>query len=130
MQFHISYIGGKEGWKVRESSSLEFLKMISAINFALLDAEVNFSGPLNGEDVAVFSFLKSLLVIYRKLGISAKLLGINWLFCFLSISKFGRFKNLFVTITTLAELHFRCRRYILLVSMNYGSSTSSWKPWR
>ena len=51
--------------------------MISAINFALLDAEVNFSGPLNGEDVAVFSFLKSLLVIYRKLGISAKLLGIN-----------------------------------------------------
>ena len=51
--------------------------MISAINFALLDAEVNFSGPLNGEDVAVFSLLKSLLVIYQKLGISAKFLGIN-----------------------------------------------------
>ena len=79
MQFQISYIEGKEGWKVRESSSLEFLKMISAINFALLNAEVNFSGPLNGEDVAVFSLLKSLLVIYQKLGISAKFLGINWL---------------------------------------------------
>ena len=39
-------------------------------------------------------------------------------------------------IISLSELYFRFRRFILLVqtkkviSMNYGSSTSSWKPWR
>ena len=53
-----------------------------------------------------------------------------------SICKFGSIKNSFPTITTLAELYFRFRRFILLVqtkkviSMKYRSSTSSWKPWR
>ena len=48
----------------------------------------------------------------------------------------GSFKNPFATITSLSELYFRFRRFILLVqikkmiSMNYGCSTSSWKPWR
>ena len=61
---------------------------------------------------------------------------IDGLFCFISICKFGSFKNPFATITSLSELYFRIRRFILLVqtkkviSMNYGSSTSSWKPWR
>ena len=65
----------------------------------------------------------------------AKVLGSNRLFCFISICKFGNFKNPFVTIATLSELYFRSR-FILLVqakkviSMGYGSSTSSWKPWR
>ena len=51
--------------------------------------------------------------------------------CFISICKFGSFKNPFTTITNLSELYFRIRRFILLVqtkqviSMNYGSSTSS-----
>ena len=66
----------------------------------------------------------------------AKFLGSNGLFCFISICKFGSFKNPFATITSLPELYFRFRRFILLVqmkkgiSMNYGSNTSSWKPWR
>ena len=57
-------------------------------------------------------------------------------FCFISICKFGRFKNSFTTITSLCELYFRFRRFILLVqmkkgiSMNYGSSMNRWKPWR
>ena len=40
------------------------------------------------------------------------------------------------TIIRLSELYFRFRRFILLVqtkkviSMNYGSCTNSWKPWR
>ena len=59
-----------------------------------------------------------------------------YLFCFISICKFGSFKNPFATITSLSELYFRIRRFFSLVqtkkviSMNYGSSTSSWKPWR
>ena len=57
-------------------------------------------------------------------------------FCFISIHKFGRFKNPFETITNLPGLYFRFRRFILLlqtkkvISMNYHSTTSSWKPWR
>ena len=60
----------------------------------------------------------------------------NGVFCFISICKFGSFKNLFATITSMSELYFRFRLFIVLVqtkkviSMNYGSSTSSWKPWR
>ena len=45
-------------------------------------------------------------------------------------------KNPFATITSLSELYFRIRSFILLVqtknviSANGSSSTSSWKPWR
>ena len=64
----------------------------------------------------------------------AKFLGNDGLFCFISTCKFGSFKNPFATITSLPELYFRFRRFIFLVqmkkmiSMNYVSSTSSWKP--
>ena len=57
--------------------------------------------------------------------------------CYISICKFGSFRNPFATITSLSELYLRFRRFILLVqrrkkmiSTNYGSSTSSWKPRR
>ena len=55
---------------------------------------------------------------------------------FSSICKIGNFKNPFTMITSLSKFYFSIRRFILLVqmkkviSMNYGSSTSSWKPWR
>ena len=66
----------------------------------------------------------------------AKSLENDAFFCFISICKFGSFKNPFATNASLSELYFIFRRFILLVqtkkviSMNYGSSTSSWKPWR
>ena len=66
----------------------------------------------------------------------AKFLGSKGLFCFISIRKFGNLKNPFATITSLSELFLWFRRFILLiqtkktVSINHGSSTSSWKPWR
>ena len=56
--------------------------------------------------------------------------------CFISICNFGSFKYPFATITSLSKLYFGFRRFILLgqikkdVSMNYGSSRSSWKSWR
>ena len=64
-----------------------------------------------------------------------KFLGSDGLFCFISIFKFRSFKSTFAMVTSLCELYFRIRRYILLVqmkkviSMHSGSSTSSWKPW-
>ena len=48
-----------------------------------------------------------------------RFLGSDGLFDFIGICKFCSFKNTFVTTTSLSEL----------ISMNYGSSTSSWKPW-
>ena len=66
----------------------------------------------------------------------AKFLEIDELFCFISICKFGSSKNPLATIIRLSELYFRFRRFILLVqtkkviSVNYGSCTNSWKPWR
>ena len=44
-----------------------------------------------------------------------KFLRRDGLFCFISICKFGSFKNTFVTITSLSELCFRLSRFILLV---------------
>ena len=43
------------------------------------------------------------------------LLVSNELFCFISICKFGTFKNPFAIITSLSELYFRSRRFIILV---------------
>ena len=66
----------------------------------------------------------------------AKFLGSNRFSCFISMCKFVSFKDPFVMITSLFELYFRIRWFILLIqtqkviSMNYGSSTSSWKPRR
>ena len=66
----------------------------------------------------------------------AKFLGSDGHFCFISICKFCNFKNPFATITSLSELYFRYRSFMLLVqmkkmiSMNYGSSKSSCKPLR
>ena len=42
-------------------------------------------------------------------------LGCDRLFCFISICKFGSFKNPFATITSLCELYFKFRKFILLV---------------
>ena len=65
----------------------------------------------------------------------AKFLGSDRLFCFISICKFDSFKNLSAMITSLFELYFRFRFILLIktkkiISMSYGNSTSSWKPWR
>ena len=55
---------------------------------------------------------------------------------FISKCKFGSFKNPFATVTSLSELYFRIKRFISLlqtkkvISMNSGSNTSSWKPWK
>ena len=80
--------------------------------------------------MADLSLLRTLLSICQK-SQRAKFLESDGLFCFSSICKSGSFKNLFAIIICLSELYFAFRRFILLVqrkkviSMNYGSSTSS-----
>ena len=119
---------------IPEPSRLGFLENFLANSFALSDAEDNTSGKLNGGGIADLSFLKILLAIRQKTWGPSFWEVINS--CFITICKIGIFKNPFVTITILFELFFRFKRFILLVqmkkiiSMNYRSSTSSWKQWR
>ena len=96
---------GKIGKEIPESSRLEFLEKFLANNFALLDAEGNTSGPLNRGGIADLPLLRTLLAICQN-------------------------SFVFVIITSLSELYFRFRRFVLLtqtkkvISMNYGRSTS------
>ena len=58
--------------------------------------------------------------VENTIGNLPKVLGVNFLgsdglFCFISICKFGSFKNPFATITSRSELYFRFRRFTLLV---------------
>ena len=124
---------GKIDAKIPESSRLEFLERLLASNFVLSDAEDNTFGPLSRYsrlNIVEKTTCNSLKVS------TAKCLGSDWLFCFITRCKSGSFRNLFETITSLSELYCRFRGFILLVqtkkviSMNYSSSTSNWKSWR
>ena len=121
---------GKTGKEIPESSRLEFLEKFSANPFVLSNAEDNTSRLLNRGSIADLPLLRTLLVIL------GRFLGSDGLVRYISMHKLGSFKNPFATITSLFELYFRIRRFILLVQMkkviskNYGSSTSSLKPWR
>ena len=84
-----------------------------------------------------FTFVENTICNWPKVK-TATFLGSleSGLFCFISKGKFGSFKNLFATIISLYTFYFRFRSFILsvktnkVISMNYGSNTSSWKPWR
>ena len=74
---------------------LEFLEKFLGNNFTLSDAEDNTTGPLNRGGITDLPLLKTLLVICRKSHV---------FFYFISICKFGSFKNPFAMITSLFEL--------------------------
>ena len=129
MQFQIC--PRRENLKKRdtESSRLYFLEKFSANNFALSDAEDDTPRPRNRGGIADLPLLRTLLAIHQKSREPSFREVTDS--CFISICKFGSFKNPFATIASLSELYFRIRRFILLVqtkkviSMNYDSSTSS-----
>ena len=125
----------KASKEIPESSRLEFLKKFLANNFALSDVEDNTSGPLHRGVIADLLLLRTQVSNTPKIP-RVKFLGSDGLYYFIGICKFGSLKNPFAAITRLPELYFRFIRFILLVqtkkviSMNYGSSTSSSKSWR
>ena len=124
-----SVVEGKTGKELPESSRLEFLEKFSANNFTLSDAEDNTSGPLNRGGIADLPLLRTLLAIRQKSREPSFWEVMDS--CFISICKFGSFKNPFARITSLSELYLRIRTFFSLVqtkkviSMNYGSSTRS-----
>ena len=71
---------------------------------------------LNRGGIADLPFLRTLLTIRQKVP-RAKFLESDGLFCVISICKFGSFRNPFAMVTSLSELYFRFRRFILLVHL-------------
>ena len=107
-------VEGKTGKEMPESSRLEFLEKFLANNFALSDAEANTSGKLNKGRTADLLLLTILLAIHQK-SREPCFWEVMMDSCFISICKFGSFKNPFAMITSLSKLSFRFRIFILLV---------------
>ena len=117
---------GKTSTRIPQALRLGFLEKFLANNFALSAAENNTSRQLNrGSIVYLFAFAENTISNSPKLS-TINFLGSGRLLFFISICKFDSFKNFFATITSLPELYFRFRRFILLVqtekviSMSYG----------
>ena len=92
-----SILEGKTGIEILESSKLESLRNFSASNFALSDAEDNTSGPLNKGGIVDLPLLETLYIGNSPKVRRTKFLLKDGLFCFISICKFGSFKNHFAT---------------------------------
>ena len=117
----------KTGKEIPESSKLEFLEKFLTNNLHLSDTENNTSGPLHRGGISNLPLLRTLLAIHQK---SRK-------------PSFSKVMNSFVLvaytslavsiaeITSLSELYFRLRIFILLVqakeiiSMNYSRAAQA-----
>ena len=107
-----------------EWSRLEFLGKFSANNFALSDAEDNTSRPLNRRAIADLPLLRTLLAIRQKLQEPS-----FWeVMDYFVLLAYASFKNPFATIASLSELHFRSRRFILLVQKKWFLWTMAAAP--
>ena len=122
---------GKTDKEIPESSRLEFKEIFSANNFALSDAEDNTSGPLNREGLADLPLLKTLLAIPQK-SREPSFWEVMDSFVLLAYASLAASRTLLQRLlTSLSQLYLRIRRFFSLVqtekviSMNYGSSTSS-----
>ena len=112
---------GKTGKEIPKSSRFEFLEKFLANNFALSDTEDNTSSLLNRGGIADLPLLRTPLASRQKSREPSfwEMMDSFVLVAYASLA----------TITSLSELYFRFRRFILLVqtkkviSMNYGSST-------
>ena len=120
----------KTGKDIPESSRLEFLETFSANNFALSDAEDNTSGLLNRGGIADLPLLRTLLAIRQK-SQEPSFWEVMDSFVLLAYASLVASSLVAAMITSLSELYFRFRRFILLeqmkkaISMNYGSSKNS-----
>ena len=115
-----------------ESSRLQFLEKFLANKCALSDGESNSSRLLNREGIADLPLLRTLLAICQK---PQKPSFWEVIDSFVSLAYASLAASRTLLQGLLACLNFRFRRFILLVqmkkviSMNYDSSTSCWKPW-
>ena len=94
-------LGRKTGKGIPYSARLKFLENLLANNCTLAHAEDSISRSLNRGSTADLPLLRTLLAICLK---SCELSFWEVIgFCFISICKFGSFKNLIAAITSLSE---------------------------
>ena len=98
---------------------MEFLEKFSANDFALPDVEDNTVGQLNRGSVADLLLWRTLLAFWRQSHELSLLEVIHS--CFISIRKFGIFKNPFSRITSL----FVQTKEINFMSYDFSSSRST-----
>ena len=127
MQFRL-VLEGKTGKEIPESSKV--LRKGFSKQFCFIRCRRQHLSAVEERRYSRFTFVENSIGNFPKIP-RAKFMRSDRLFYFSSICQFGTFQNSFATITSLSELSFRFRRFILLVqtkkviSMNYGSSTSS-----
>ena len=123
-----NYIKYPSNWSRRTEIIQEIRK-----NSAFIEVITGRFTPVSKENViADLPFLWDALNSISNLPkvMRAKFQGSDRLFCFISISKIGNFKNPFAMITSLPQLLFGSSRFILLVwtkeviSVSYSSSTN------
>ena len=98
---------------VLEGKASKVLRKVFCKHFGLSEAWDNTSGPLIRGGIVDLPFLRALLAIPQNLWEPG--FWSDTLFCFISITKFGSFKNPFSTIAGLSEFLFRCRRFVLFL---------------
>ena len=113
--------------------TIRVLRIFSASNFALSDAENNTLGQLYRGSTAGIPFI-------RRIGFArnhmSKVFGKQYTLLFYLHNQLRQLQEPFLTIANLSEFHFRCRKLILLVQMkkvilmSKGISTIRWKSWR
>ena len=106
-------IAGKTGKEIPQSSRLDFLEKFSANNSALSDAEDNTSGPLSRGGVADLPLLRTLSAICQQ-SRELSFWEVMDSFVLLAYASLADSRTLLQRLL-LSKLHFRNRRFILLV---------------
>ena len=120
---------GKTGKEIPESLRLKFIEKFLANNFALSDAEHNTSRPLNRGVIADLPLLRTLLAIRQK-SREPSFWEVMDSFALLAYASLAASRTLLQRLP--ASLNFTLESDFSLwykqkkvISMNYGSSTSS-----
>ena len=114
---------GKTGKEIPESSRLEFLEKFSANTFAEADAEDNIFVSLNRGGIVDLPLMRTLLAICQK---SREPSFREVMGSFLTYASLAASRTLFATITSLSELCFTFRKFILWQKGNVILKTSCW----
>ena len=121
---------GKTDKDTPESSRLEFKEKFSGSNFALSDAKDNTSGPLNRGGIADLPLLRTLLAIRQK-SREPSFVEVMDYFVLLAYASLAASRTLLQRLLACLNFTLESEDFFLwykrkkVISMNYGSSTSS-----
>ena len=125
---------GKTGSEIHKSWRLEFLELFLANNFTLSDKEHSTSGPLNWRGIVDLPLLRALLAICQK-SPEPNFWEVRDSLVLKAYASLAASRNLLQQLLACLNFSFDwedlfCKYKKKVISMNYGTSTSSWKPRR